>query len=188
MRLRSLLMFVIALVTAMSLPAGAATFPNQPIKILLGYPPGGTTDVILRQIAQVASTHLGQPIVIENRPGGGSTISLLAAKNAPPDGYTLAVSTIAAFTTPIQIESAYDPIRDSTYIIRLTNVTYGVVVRADSPFKTWKDLIGFARSEPGKASYGAPAGPGNTGHVAMTAVTEKEKLDLLLVPYKGSAD
>lgn len=190
MRRRIWLMSAIAFATACatSLPAMSATFPDRPVKILLGYPAGGTTDVVLRQIAQVASKHLGQPVIVENRPGGGSTISLLSTKNAAPDGYTLSISTIAAFTTPIQVESAYDPIRDSTYIIRLTNVTYGVVVRADSPFRTWKDLAQYARAEPGKATYGAPAGPGNTGHVAMTAVSEKDQLDLTLVPYKGSAD
>lgn len=168
--------------------ASAATFPERPVKILLGFPAGGTTDGILRLIAQAASKHLGQPILIENRPGAGSTISLIGAKNAGSDGYTLSISTIAAFTTPIQVESAYDPIRDSTYIIRLTNVTYGVVVRADSPFKTWKDLVQFAKANPGKVNYGAPAGPGNTGHVAMTAVSERDKVELTLIPYKGSAD
>jgi tripartite-type tricarboxylate transporter receptor subunit TctC len=189
MRRRSVLTSAIALATVgATLPAMSATFPDRPIRILLGYPAGGTTDVILRVIAQVAARHLGQPVLVENRPGGGSTISLLSTKNAAPDGYTLSISTIAAFTTPIQVESAYDAIRDSTYIIRLTNVTYGVVVRTDSPFKTWKDLAQFARTEPGKVTYGAPAGPGNTGHVAMTAVSEKDQLDLTLVPYKGSAD
>lgn len=168
--------------------AGAASFPDRPVRILLGYPAGGTTDVILRQIAVVASRHLGQNVFVENRPGGGSTISLIAARNAAPDGYTLAVSTVAAFTTPLQVESAYDPLRDATYIVGLTNVTYGVVVRADSPFKTFADLLRFARAHPGKAIYGAPAGPGNTGHQAMSAVAMKDGLEFTLVPYKGSAD
>ncbi|MGJ7546288.1 Bug family tripartite tricarboxylate transporter substrate binding protein [Variovorax sp. LT1R16] len=170
------------------LPVWAAGFPERPIRILLGYPAGGTTDVILRQIAQAASKHLGQSIIIENRPGGGSTISLLAAKNAAPDGYTLSISTVAAFTTPIQVESTYDPLRDTTYIVGLTNVTYGVVVNADTPFKTFADLVEYAKANPGKATYGAPAGPGNTGHQAMVAVSEKDKLDMTLIPYKGSAD
>lgn len=173
---------------APGLPARAASFPDHPIRILLGYPAGGTTDVVLRQIAQAAGKHLGQPVLIENRPGAGSTISLLAAKNAAPDGYTLSISTVAAFTTPIQVESPYDPLRDSTYIVRLTNVTYGVVVPAESPFKTFKDLVEFARAHPGKAFYGAPAGPGNTADVGMSAVAAKEKIDLTLVPFKGSAD
>jgi tripartite-type tricarboxylate transporter receptor subunit TctC len=177
------------LLAALPVPAArAAGFPDRPIRILLGYPPGGTTDVILRQIANVASRHLGQNVFVENRPGGGSTISLIAAKIAAPVGYTLAVSTVAAFTTPLQVESAYDPLRDATYIVGLTNVTYGVVVRADSPFKTFADLVRYAKANPGKAIYGAPAGPGNTGHQAMSAVAAKDGLDLTLVPYKGSAD
>jgi tripartite-type tricarboxylate transporter receptor subunit TctC len=166
----------------------AATFPDRPIKILLGYPAGGTTDVILRQIATVAGKLLGQPVIIQNRPGAGSTISLIGTKNAPADGYTLSVSTVAAFTTPIQVESPYDPIRDSTYIIRLTNVTYGIVVRTESPLKTFQDLVAFARAHPGKVNYGAPAGPGNTADLGLTAVSEKDKIELTLVPYKGSAD
>ena len=184
--LKSLIPTVAA--TSLGLPAKASTFPERPVSILLGYPAGGTTDVILRRIAAAASKHLGQTVVIQNRPGAGSTIALMGAKTSPPDGYTLSISTVAAFTTPIQVESAYDPIRDSTYIIRLTNVTYGVVVPTDSPIKTWKDLVAYMRANPGKVNYGAPAGPGNTADLGMTAVAEKEKVQPMLVPFKGSAD
>lgn len=169
-------------------PARAAAFPEHPIRILLGFPAGGTTDAILRRIAEEASRVLRQPVLVDNRPGGGSTISLLGTKNAAPDGYTLAVSTTAAFSTPIQFESAYDPIQDSTYIIRLTNVTFGLSVLASSPIKTLHDLLAYARARPGKVSYGVPGGLGNTGHLAVTEIAARERLDLTVVPYKGSAD
>lgn len=172
----------------MGTSARADRFPERPVRIILGYPAGGTTDLILRTIVQVASRHLGQSIIIENRPGAASLISLIATKNAAPDGYTLSISTVAAFTAPIQIASTYDPLRDSTYIIGLTNVTYGIVVHADSPLMSWADLVQYARTQPGKTTYGAPAGPGNTGHQAMSIVSEKDILDMTMIPYKGSTD
>ncbi|QRF62324.1 tripartite tricarboxylate transporter substrate binding protein [Variovorax sp. UC122_21] len=166
-------------------PAG---FPSKPIRVLVGFPPGGSTDAVFRVMARAAEGILGQPIVVDNRPGAGGTISILQTRNAPPDGYTLGLATMAVYRAPVTEDVGYDPIADLTYVVCLTHVPFAIVVRADSPFKTWADLVAFGRANPERMNYGVPAGLGNSGHLLMEEMTAQEKVKWNPIPYKGSAD
>ncbi len=163
-------------------------FPDRPVKVLVGFPAGGSTDTVMRVLAQAASKHLGQQVVIENRPGASGAISITMTKAAPPDGHTLGLFTLSVFRSPVQTDAGYDPMKDLTYIIRVTNVVFGVVVPATAPWKTWRELLDYGRANPGKITFGVPAGLGNSAHLVMAEVMGFEKLDWTVVPYKGSAD
>jgi len=166
----------------------AQEFPNRAIKVLVGFPPGGSTDSAMRIMAERATKILGQPVIVENRPGAGGTISVLAAKTAPPDGYTLLLVTNAQFKNALVQKVEYDNFKDFSYIIGLSELVFGVVSRTDAPWKDWTGLIDYARRNPGKVSYGVPAGLLAAAHIVMAEVGAQAKLDWQPVPYKGSRD
>src|ERR1700742_5379382 len=117
--------------------ASAQQFPTRPVTLIVPWPPGGSTDIAMRALATATEKHLGQPIVIENRAGAAGTLGPSnMAGNAKPDGYTVAQLPISVFRIPYIQKAAFDPARDFTYVIHLTGYTFGVVVRADSAFKT----------------------------------------------------
>ena len=176
-----------AVAAAIALPALAA-WPEKPIKVLIGYAPGGSTDVVARLISPKLGEKLGQPIVIENKPGGGGMIAPSSmARGARPDGYTLSQLPISAFRLPHIQKVSWDALGDFTYIIGLTGYTFGVVVKSDSPFKTFSDLLDYARANPGKLSYGS-TGTGTSPHLLMEEVSMKTGVQFLHVPFKGNAD
>ncbi|HUL91078.1 MAG TPA: tripartite tricarboxylate transporter substrate-binding protein, partial [Burkholderiales bacterium] len=139
------------LALALVLPAGAQEFPSRPITLICPWPPGGSTDTHLRRFAEIAARSLGQTIVVENKPGAGGTIGPgLVAQSGKPDGYLLSQMHMGGFRVPHMQKLAWDPIRDLTYIIGLSGYTFGVVVKSDSPFKTFQDLLDYAKANPGK--------------------------------------
>jgi len=163
-------------------------FPSRPVTLICPWPAGGTTDIYFRKLGEVTQRHLGQNLVIENRPGGsGMNGPATMAKTARPDGYTISQLAISAFRVPHMQKVDWDPINDFTYIIGLAGYTFGIVVRADSPFKTFNDLIAYARANPGKLSYATP-GTGTSLHLAMEEVAAKAGVQFLHVPFKGSAE
>jgi len=168
--------------------ACAQGYPSKPVRMVVGFPPGGGTDVVARILAPKLSELLGQPLVIENRPGGsGMNGPATMAKTARPDGYTISQLTISAFRMPHMQKVDWDPINDFTYIIGLAGYTFGIVVKADSPLKTFNDLIAYARANPGKLSYATP-GTGTSLHLAMEEIAAKAGVQFLHVPFKGYAD
>ena len=171
-----------------TLAAQAQQFPSKPVTLIVPWPAGGSTDIYFRKLGEITAKHLGQPIVIENRPGGsGMNGPATMAKTAKPDGYTISQLAISAFRMPHMQKVDWDPIKDFTYIIGLAGYTFGVVVRADSPFKTFQDLLDYARKNPGKLSYATP-GTGTSLHLAMEEVAAKAGVQFLHVPFKGYAD
>ncbi|RYF31979.1 MAG: tripartite tricarboxylate transporter substrate binding protein [Comamonadaceae bacterium] len=168
--------------------AQSSDWPTRPVRVLLGFPAGGSIDVIFRVMARNAEAFLGQPIVIDNKPGAGGTVSIVQTKNASPDGYTLGLITMGVFRAPVIEDVAYDPVNDLTYIVCLSHVPFGVVVRADSPHQRWSDLLAAGRAHPEKINYGVPAGLGNSAHLLVEEITAQEKLKWNAIPYKGSAD
>jgi tripartite-type tricarboxylate transporter receptor subunit TctC len=181
---RTLALLAVALV----LPAAAQDFPSRPITLICPWPPGGSTDTHLRRFAEIAARTLGQTVVIENKPGAGGTIGPgTVAQNAKPDGYTLSQMHMGAFRIPHMQKLAWDPIRDLTYIIGISGYTFGVVVKSDSPFKSFQDLLDYAKANPGKMSYGS-TGTGTSPHLLMEEVSMKTGARFLHVPYKGNAD
>ncbi|MCC6473928.1 MAG: tripartite tricarboxylate transporter substrate binding protein [Burkholderiales bacterium] len=185
---RALEAVLLLAVATPALAQSAGNFPSRPIKILVGFPAAGSTDSVVRLMAQAASKSLGQPVVIENRPGAGGAISIVQMKNSPPDGYTLALLTLAVFRSPVVEDAGYDPIDDITYVIRLTNVQFGVAVLADAPWRNWQDFVAYAKTHPEKISYGVPAGLGNSAHLLMEEIAGHERSKWTAIPYKGSAD
>ena len=172
----------------LALAAQAQQFPSKPVSLIVPWPAGGSTDLYFRKLGEVTARHLGQPLVIENRPGGsGMNGPATMTKTAKPDGYTISQLAISAFRVPHMQKVDWDPINDFTYIIGLAGYTFGVVVKADSPFKTFNDLITYARANPGKLSYATP-GTGTSLHLAMEEVAVKAGVQFLHVPFKGYAD
>ena len=177
------------LALAWALPAAAAdSYPSRPVTLIVPWPAGGSTDTHLRKLSEIASRHLGQPIVIENKPGGGGMLGPgVMAKSAAPDGYTIAQLHVGAFRQPFLQKVDWDPLRDFTYIIGVSGYTFGMVVKADSPFKTLDDVIAYARANPGKMSYSS-TGTGTSPHLLVEQLASKAGVQFLHVPYKGSAD
>ncbi|MEW6690353.1 MAG: tripartite tricarboxylate transporter substrate binding protein [Pseudomonadota bacterium] len=166
----------------------AQSFPSRPITLICPWPAGGSTDIHLRKLGEIASRHLGQNVIIENKPGGsGMNGPATMAKTAKPDGYTISQLAITAFRVPHTQKVDWDPLKDFSYIIGVAGYTFGVVVRADSPFKSFGDVIAYAKANPGKLSYATP-GTGTSLHLAMEEVSTKAGIQLLHVPFKGYAD
>jgi tripartite-type tricarboxylate transporter receptor subunit TctC len=152
------------------------------------WPPGGSTDVQMRSICEIAARHLGQPVVIDNRPGVSGTLGAQAVKDARPDGYTLTQMPITVFRLPHMMSRPnFDPLNDFTYIIHTTGYLFGVVVRSDRPWRTWQDFIAHARANPGKVTYGTP-GVGSSLHITMERIGQALGIDWVHVPFRGGAE
>ena len=182
-----------AVSVATSICAGGALaaddkFPSKAIKVLVGFPPGGAIDLIMRGVALEASKKLGQPLMIENRSGASGALAYTALKNSAPDGYTIAPVTITAFRAPVLEDVSFDPLQDFQYLAGITDIPFGVVVKDDSPFKTWKDLLAWGRANPTQMMYGAAAGLGNTTHLFVEEVAAKENLKWTPIPFRGTTD
>ena len=189
MKLRAFLGLALAAAAAACAGIAAAqTFPSRPLTLICPWPPGGSTDVHLRKFAEIAQKYLGQPIVVENKPGASGTLgpSTMAA-TARPDGYTLAQYPISVIRVAHMQKASWDPLKDFTYIIGITGYTFGVVVKSDSPFRSFQDLIEYARTNPGKMSF-ASTGNGTSPHLLMEEVAMKTGVRFLHVPFKGNAD
>jgi tripartite-type tricarboxylate transporter receptor subunit TctC len=178
---------VLALAGAAGVVHGQA-FPSRPITIVIPFPPGGISDNSTRVIAQKAQVGLGQPIVIENRPGAGGQIGADVVKGAKPDGHTLYLANIGShgINQSLYSKLSYDPTKDFEPITILFGSPNLLVVPASSPVKSMAELIAYAKTKPGKASYGSQS-IGSGGHLSGEIVKAKNGLDLVHVPYKGSA-
>lgn len=165
----------------------AQAFPSKPITLICPWPVGGSSDQVLRSFAEAAGRQLGQTVVIENRPGASGTMGAVAMVAARPDGYVLTQTPITVFRLPHLQKVAFDPLKDITYLIGLTGYTFGVVVRADAPWKTFKEFIDYAKANPGKVSYGSP-GAGTSLHVTMEEIAANLGIRFLHVPFKGVAE
>ena len=173
---------------SVSLPAAAQnTYPARPVKLICPWPAGGSTDSVMRVLAESAARILGSSVVIENKPGASGMMGPNELVNAKPDGYTLSQLTIGILRLPHMQKMQFNPLTDFTYIIGLTGYTFGIVVRADSPIKSIKDLIAYAKSNPGNFSYGS-TGHGTTPHLAVEEFAHKAGIQLLHIPFKGGAD
>ena len=188
---RSLLGAVALIATCIALPAAhaqsARNFPEKPIKLVIAFPAGGPTDITMRQLADNASKILGQPVIIDNKPGAGGTLPAQALQTAQPDGYTLAQMPLGVFRLPYTTKINWDPVKDINYVINVTGYAFGIVVPADSPFKTWADFVAYAKANPGKLTYGS-TGTFTSPHLTTELIAQKAGIQLQHVPYKGSAD
>jgi tripartite-type tricarboxylate transporter receptor subunit TctC len=167
--------------------AQAASYPSRAITLIVPWPAGGQTDITMRILADLASRQLGQPVVIDNRPGAAGTLVGPALHNAAPDGYLLGQLPLTLYRAPLQRKLSWDPLRDITPVIQVSGVTFGIVVPADSSFQSFADLLAWGRQHPGELSVGS-TGIGSTAHLAMEDVLSREGVRYIHVPYKGTAD
>jgi tripartite-type tricarboxylate transporter receptor subunit TctC len=162
-------------------------YPNRPIKLICPWPAGGSSDQVMRALADATGRVLGGTMVVENKPGASGMLGPNELVSAKPDGYTLSQLTIGVMRLPHMQKTLFNPLVDFTYIACLTGYTFGMAVRADSPFKSIKDLVTYAKANPGKFTYGS-TGNGTTPHLAVEEFALKAGIELQHVPFKGSSD
>lgn len=169
--------------------AGAQNYPARPVKLLVGFPAGGGLDVLARIVGQRVGEQWGQPVIVDNRPGAGSNIAGEGAARSAADGYTLLHTNIAlmSINPAMYSKMTFSPMRELTPVIQLVNLPLAVMVRADSPFNSLKDLVEYARANPGKLNFGS-GGNGGVPHLALELLNSSYGLRITHVPYKGSAD
>ena len=188
---RSLLLAMASAIAAprvlASQPTGAAWLPQRPISLWVPWPAGGATDLTLRLLAELAGRQLGQKVVIENRGGAGGTLAMPVLQQAAPDGHALAQMPQPVFRAPHTQKVAWDPIRDTTPILQVSGVTFGLVVPVSSPWRSVDDLLKHAAAHPGRLSI-ATNGIGTTPHVVLDEWFARHGLSYIHVPYKGSAE
>ena len=164
-----------------------ASYPSRPIKLICPWPAGGSSDQVMRALADATGRVLGGTMVVENKPGASGMLGPNELVSAKPDGYTLSQLTIGVLRLPHMQKMMFNPLSDFTYIACLTGYTFGMAVRADSPFKSIKDMVSFAKANPGKFTYGS-TGTGTTPHLAVEEFAMKAGIELQHVPFKGSSD
>jgi tripartite-type tricarboxylate transporter receptor subunit TctC len=169
--------------------ARAAGFPERPIRLIVPWAPGGSTDGQMRALAEIAARELGQPVLIENRPGARGTLgAAILHGQAKPDGYTIGQIHSGVLSHPFMTRSAtWDAATDFTYIMAITGYLSGLVVRSDAPWPDWKSLMDHMRANPGKVSIGT-SGVGGLSHLVMSQLMEREGVQMLHVPYRGVAE
>jgi tripartite-type tricarboxylate transporter receptor subunit TctC len=167
--------------------AVAQTYPAKPVRLMVPFPPGGSTDIVARVVSQRLGERLGQPIVIENRGGAGGTIGTGVVAKAAPDGYTLTVgSTSTHVVAPSVYQKLdYDPLKDFAPISLIAVTPYLLVVNPAVPARSLKEFIELARSRPGQLNY-ASAGTGSTTHLAMEMLKSGAGIYILHIPYNGN--
>ncbi len=171
-----------------SVARAQADYPNHPIRLVIPWPPGASADAFLRTIADQTGKRLGQTMVPDNKPGANASLSGVALKDARPDGYTLGQIHTGSFRAALMADKpAYDPLTDFTYIIQLSGSVHGIVVRADSPWKTFEEFVADARAKPGKLTYGT-FGQASIQNLVMVDLQQRLGLELTHVPYKGGSD
>jgi tripartite-type tricarboxylate transporter receptor subunit TctC len=167
--------------------AQAESYPSRPIRLIVPFAVGGTNDIVARYLAPKLWDALGQPVVVDNRPGGGSNIGAEIVAKATPDGYTLLIASISMAANPaLYGKLNYDPGRDLTPVTVIVEIPIVLLVGQNQPAKTVKELIAQAKSQPGKLNYGS-AGAGTVGHLGAEMFKSVTGVDIVHVPYKGLA-
>jgi tripartite-type tricarboxylate transporter receptor subunit TctC len=166
--------------------ASAADYPSRPINIVVPFPAGGSADTLARLIGQKLSESLGQPVVVENKPGAGGNLGTDIVAKAAPDGYTLLLTPSSIAIAPaLYTKLPFDPVKDFAPVTLLASIPMVVVVNPEFPPKTLLELIALAKSKPGEISY-ASAGNGSTNHLAVELFKISTGIDMLHVPYRGN--
>ncbi len=163
-------------------------YPNKPLRLIIGFAPGGSTDIVGRLIAQRLGERLGQTVMVDNKAGAGGTIGADQTAKAPPDGYTLTLGTTSthAIAAGAYAKLPYDPVADFSHISLVAITPYLLVVNPQVKANTLAEFVGLAKAAPGKLNY-ASAGNGTATHLAMEMLKDAAKVDLVHIPYKGNA-
>jgi tripartite-type tricarboxylate transporter receptor subunit TctC len=186
-RMRSFVCRIVSLVLLASVaPVAAQTYPSRPITIVVGYPPGATSDLLARTVGEPLAAALGQPILIDNRAGAGGNVAAAYVARAPADGYTLMVGTDAMMTSNIYLyrNAAFDPAKDFAPITNAGANVICLAVNNELPVNSVAELIAYARTNPGKLSFGS-SGTASPHHLSGELLRQMAGIDILHVPYKG---
>lgn len=178
--------FVLCFALFFAAGALAQAWPSKPIRLIVPFPPGGPTDVIGRSAAQILQAALGQPVIVDNRPGGAGTVGLGVLAKAPADGYTVGLPAITLAIAPHLGPVPFDPFKDFTLISNIGATTPAIAAHPNFPANNLAELIAHARANPGKVLYGTP-GIGTTPHLAAELLQIATGITLVHVPYKGTA-
>ena len=186
---RQLLKLASAAAASIALPqlVYAQAFPARTIRYICPWPAGGSTDAVMRSLAESAGKILGQTVIVDNKPGAAGLLGANELVNAKPDGYTLAQLPHGVFRVPHMQKVQFDTLKDFTWIACLTGYTFGLVVPASSPFKSIQELVDFAKANPEKITYGH-TGIGTSPHLAVEEFSQRAGIKLTNVPFKGNAD
>src|SRR5215211_429363 len=168
--------------------ATAEDYPERPITLIAPWPVSGGVDAVCRMLGARLADRLGKPVVIDNRPGAGSTLGVAAAARAASDGYTLVLSGSVGLATSVAVyrKLPYDPTKDFAPVARVADIPFVLVVHPSSPAKSVKDLVQLAKEKPGEISY-ASGGPGSPQHLFAELFKSMADIEMLHVPYKGNA-
>ncbi|WP_137916926.1 tripartite tricarboxylate transporter substrate binding protein [Hydrogenophaga sp. 2FB] len=187
---RRLALIAVACAGASLLPlaASAQAYPSKPITMIVPFSAGGTTDILARIVGQALTEELGQSVIIDNRAGAGGNIGAQAAARAPADGYTLFMGTVGthAINQSLYKKIPFDPVKDFTPLSRVANVPNLLVAHPSQPFKTVREMIAYAKANPGRINFGS-SGSGSSIHLSGELFKSMAKVDMVHVPYKGSA-
>jgi tripartite-type tricarboxylate transporter receptor subunit TctC len=181
------LLFILALALYAS-AACAQAYPSRPLRLIVPFAPGGAVDIIGRLMADAVSRSLGQPVVVENRPGAGAAIGAEAVARSAPDGYTLLIGTSSTHgvNSAVNPKLSYDPVKDFSPVVLLATAPWMVVVNPSLPVHNPKELIEYAKAHPGQLNF-ASYGRGSSNHLATELLKARAGIDVVHVPYKGSA-
>ena len=178
---------VLALAVLTSLGAGAQSYPAKPIRLIVAFPAGGGSDVMARVLVQRLTDRVGQPFIVDNRPGAGGSIGTEVAVKAPADGYTLQLASTSevSINRSLYAKLAYDPLKDLSPIGMVATTPMVLVVHPSMPVKDVRQLVAIAKSKPGEILYGS-AGSGSTTHLAAELFKAATEINIVHVPYKGA--
>ncbi|MGE5525384.1 MAG: tripartite tricarboxylate transporter substrate binding protein [Rhodospirillaceae bacterium] len=188
MRIPICIALALAMAGAVAMPAAAQDYPTRPLRLIVPFPPGGSTDIYARIIGPKLGEALGQQVVVDNRPGAGGSLGAELAARAPADGYTiwLGQTNNLAIGPALRAKTPYDPLKDFSPITLLMKAPQVMVVNAGSPITSIKELIAAAKKAPGKLTYGS-AGVGSSGHINGELFNQTAGIDIVHVPYKGAS-
>lgn len=184
----SIASFLLAAAVPGILAAAQQGYPVKPIRAIVGFAPGGATDILARQLAQKLSESFGQQVIVDNRAGGGGIIAAVMAREAPPDGYTLFFGTISTLAANVATNPKlpYDPLRDYAPITLTASNPYFLVVHPSVPARSTAEFIALAKARPGQLNF-ASSGTGGGAHLAMEYFRTMARIDMVHIPYKGAA-
>ena len=165
----------------------AADYPSRAVTLIVPFAAGVSADLLFRGLAEIASKHLGQPIIVENKSGGSGTLGVAQMATQKPDGYTIAQIPIPVFRLPHMQKATYHPTDSFSFVILVAGYHLGAVVKADSPFKKWQDVIDYAKANPGKFTY-TTIGAATTNAIAMELASRESGVQMTHVPSKGGGE
>jgi tripartite-type tricarboxylate transporter receptor subunit TctC len=179
---------LLALAFAITSSAFAQPYPSKPVRLIVPFPPGGAVDILGRLFGETVSKSIGQPVIVENRPGAGAAIGAEAVARSPADGYTLLIGTSSTHgvNSAVNPNLPYHPIRDFAPVVLLATTPWMVVVSPALPVASVNELVAYAKANPGKLNF-ASYGRGSSNHLATELLKVRAGIDAIHVPYKGSA-